>query len=292
MTFICAEIGINHNGSVEIAKKLIEAAKWAGADAVKFQKRTVTTVYAGQLDQPRESPWGTTLGAQKYGLEFSRHQYDQIDSFCQNIKMPWFASAWDEESLHFLREYDLPWHKIASAMATNIPFVRAVAKEKKPTFLSTAMCTNEDVARAAVEFRNGWAGKLTLMHCIGTYPAAEVDLNLRAMLGLRARFNLPVGYSGHEASVSPSVMAALMGAVAIERHITLDRSMYGSDQAASLEPGGFKTLVDQVRKIPVVLGDGIRRITEAELKVAKKLRYWQWSENSDETPRVAARAGR
>jgi len=270
MTFIIAEIGINHNGSLDLAKRLIDAAGMCGADAVKFQKRTVDVVYQGHLDDPRESPWGTTLGDQKRGLELSEADYDAIAKHCRHSEMPWFASAWDIHSLRFLRKYDLPYNKIASAMATNNSLLAAVRKEGKPVFLSTAMCTDTDIGNA-LRLLDGCS--LTLMHCVGTYPAAERDLNLRMIDTLR-RWDRPVGYSGHETSVSPSVMAAVLGAVAIERHITLDKSMYGSDQAASLEPVAFKTMVEQIRKIPNVMGDGVKRITEEEAKVAKKLRYW------------------
>src|SRR5215472_11373990 len=273
MTFIVAEIGINHNGSLDLAKKIIDAAKWAGADAVKFQKRTVATVYAKELEKPRESPWGDTVGAQKYGLELSRNAYDEIDRYCQSIKLPWFASAWDEESLKFLSVYDLPYNKIASAMVTNIPFVQAVAKEKKPVYMSTAMCNAEMIERARANLELHCP--ITLMHCVGMYPCPEPLLNLRCIPTLRETFGLPVGYSGHENSVSPSVDAVVLGAVAVERHLTTDRSMYGSDQPASLEPHGFKQLVDSIRKIPIVLGDGIKKFTEGEKEIAKKLRYWE-----------------
>jgi N-acetylneuraminate synthase len=271
MTMIVAEIGINHNGNLDIARKLIEAARWAGADAVKFQKRTVGTVYAGQLDQPRESPWGKSLGGQKRGLEFDRLQWDLLISYCNSIKMPVFASAWDIEALDFIRKYDFPYNKIASAMVTNLPFVDAVSREEKPTLISTAMCTEKDISDALLTFQS----EVTLMHCVATYPAREEDLNLNCIIWLRKTFGTMVGYSGHEASVSPSVLAALLGAWVIERHITLDRSMYGSDQAASLEPIAFWNLVNQIRKIPQVLGDGVKRILPAEQEVAKKLRYWE-----------------
>lgn len=274
MTFIIAEVGINHNGSLDLAKKIIDAAKWAGADAVKFQKRTVATVYGEQLALPRESPWGHTTGAQKYGLEFNRHQYDEIARHCKSVGISWFCSAWDIEALDFLKPYDCPWNKIASAMVTHHDFVVAVSKERKSTFMSTAMCNGAQIehARATLELRGC---PLTLMHCVGVYPCPESQLNLRCITTLRDTFGLPVGYSGHEASVSPSVVAVVLGAVAVERHITLDRTMYGSDQAASLEPHGFKQLVDTIRKVPVVLGDGIKKMTEAEQSVAKKLRYWE-----------------
>lgn len=275
MTFLIAEIGINHNGNLDTAKKLIDAAQWAGADCIKFQKRTIDIVYAGQLDKPRESPWGKTNGDQKRGLEFSELQYDLIASYCESIKMPWFASAWDIPSLEFLRKYNLPWNKVASAMIKNIEFLAAVSWEHKPTFISTAMCDYDDIERALKIFsKNISSSSLTLMHCVGTYPCAEEDLNLQMIPTLQKRYIYPVGYSGHEASVSPSLIAAALGATAIERHITIDRSMYGSDQAASLEPTGFREMVNMIRKLPAILGDGVKRILPAEAEVAKKLRYW------------------
>jgi N-acetylneuraminate synthase len=280
--FITAEIGINHNGVVETAKKLIEAAKWAGADAVKLQKRTVAVVYADELDKPRESPWGKTLGDQKFGLELNREQYDQIDRYCEQLGIPWYASAWDLEALEFLSRYTCKWNKIASAMATHWPLVAAVAAQKKPTFLSTAMCSDQQVAQALSYFD---AVPCTLMHCIGVYPAQEWMLNLRAIPALKEKFGVTVGYSGHEVSVSPSVIAVVLGAVAVERHITIDRAMYGSDQAASLEPHGFKSLVEQIRKVSLVLGDGVRKILPAEEEVAAKLRYFDRSNYAQETRR-------
>ncbi len=272
MTLIVSEIGINHSGSLDLAKKLISASKWAGADLVKFQKRNVEIVYAGQLDQPRESPWGNTLGDQKRGLELSESDYDAIDEHCKEVGIPWFASAWDLESLVFLRKYDLPFNKIASAMVTNLQFVQAVANEGKPTFMSTAMCTPVDILKALRHFHDN--AQLTLMHCVGTYPCPEEDLNLKMIPAMQADYKYNVGYSGHEASVSPTVMAVVLGAVAVERHITLDKSMYGSDQAASLEPVQFWHMCNEIRKIPVCLGDGVKRITPGEAAVAKKLRYW------------------
>ena len=273
MTFVVAELGINCNGSLEIAKKLIDASKWVGANAVKFQKRTVDIVYEGQLDKPRESPWGKTNGDQKYGLEFSQSEYDQIDAYCKSIGIPWFASAWDIPSLEFLKRYDCKWNKIASAMATNWEFVHQVGLEHKPTFLSTGMCDLPEIATAALGLQE-LGCDVTLMHTVSTYPADETTLNLNCIRSLQERFNLPVGYSGHEASVSPSVVAVALGAVAIERHITLDRAMYGSDQAASLEPIGFYNMVQQIRKIPAMLGNGNKVILPAEAEIAKKLRYW------------------
>ncbi len=272
MTIIVAEIGINHNGSLEMCRKLMDAARWAGADYVKFQKRTVDIVYAGHLEDHRESPWGNTLGDQKRGLELDETDYKAIQWHSEAIGLPWFASAWDIPSLHFLRQFNLPFNKIASAMVTNDEFVGAIAAEPQPVIMSTAMCTFSDI-NYALRMLNG--KEVTIMHCVGTYPCLEEELNLKMITELKRRYpDNRIGYSGHEASVSPSVVAAALGAEVIERHITLDRSMYGSDQAASLEPHGFKTMVDQIRKLPEIMGDGVKRITSDEAKVAKKLRYW------------------
>lgn len=268
--FIIAEIGINHNGNIDLAKHLIDAARWCGADAVKFQKRTVELVYKGQLDTYRESPWGTTLGEQKLGLEFGRKEYDEIDRYCCQIEMPWFASAWDIYSLNFLKAYELPYNKIASAMATNKEFLKAIKEDGRKVILSTAMCDEHQIWEAA-----NTVNPICIMHCVGTYPAKEEDLNLSYITKLIRQYApIKIGYSGHESSVSPSVIAAALGAEFIERHITIDRAMYGSDQAASLEPVGFKSMVDQIRKLPAILGDGEKHILPAEEAVAKKLRYW------------------
>ena len=272
--FFIAEIGINHNGDVDIAKQLINQAKAAGCDAVKFQKRTIDIVYSPEvLAQKRDSPWGTTQREQKEGLEFDEQEYDIIEAHCRQLGIDWFASAWDIPSQHFLRRYDCKYNKIASAMATHLPFLKEVASEKKPTFLSTGMCSYEDIDRAVDVFRAAEC-PVMLMHTVSTYPAADSDLNLSAIHALRERYGLPVGYSGHETSVSPSIMAAMMGAMAIERHITLDRAMYGSDQAASLELPGLLSLLGSIRKIPESIGDGVKRVLPAEEMVAKKLRYW------------------
>jgi len=272
--YFIAEIGINHNGDIEVAKQLINQAKAAGCDAVKFQKRTINVVYtADVLAQKRESPWGTTQREQKEGLEFSAADYDEIDAHCKQLKIDWFASAWDIPSQQFLRRYNSKYNKVASAMATHLPFLKEVASEKKPTFVSTGMCTYDDVDRAVEIFKTAGC-PIMLMHTVSTYPAAEKDLNLSTMHALRDRYKLPVGYSGHEPSVSPSIMAAMMGAAAIERHVTLDRSMYGSDQAASLELPGLLSLLGSLRKIPECIGDGVKRVLPAEEGVAKKLRYW------------------
>jgi len=271
---IFAEIGINHNGDLATTRALIDMAKTAGCDAVKFQKRTLDIVYTPEvLATPRQSPWGTTTREQKAGLEFGKKEYDAIDAYCREKGIAWFASAWDIPSQDFLKQYDLPYNKIASAMATHLEFVEHVAKEKKPTFLSVGMCSYEDVDKAVATL-NKQDCPFVLMHTVSTYPSSEEDLNLRVIHELRQRYGVPTGYSGHEPSVSPSVMAAVLGAVVIERHITLDRAMYGSDQAASLEKIGLESMVAQIRKIPVVLGDGVKRITPAEVSVASKLRYW------------------
>ena len=272
--YFVAEIGINHNGDLDIAKQLINQAKAAGCDAVKFQKRTIDIVYTAEtLAQKRESPWGTTQREQKEGLEFNQADYDVIDAHCKQLGIEWFASAWDIPSQHFLRRYKLNYNKVASAMATHLPFLKEVASEKKPTFLSTGMCIYEDIDNAVEIFKTAGC-PVMLMHTVSTYPAAEKDLNLAAMHALRQRYGVPVGYSGHEPSVSPSIMAAMMGAMAIERHITLDRAMYGSDQSASLELPGLLTLMGSIRKIPECIGDAVKRVLPAEEAVAKKLRYW------------------
>ena len=273
--YFVAEIGINHNGSVDLAKKLIDMAKETGCDAVKFQKRSIDIVYSPEvLNQPRESPWGTTQRAQKEGLEFGEKEYNEIDAYCRKVGIDWFFSAWDIESQKFMRRYDVKLNKIASAMLTNLPFLELVAAERKPTLISTGMCEWPQIDTAVEVFRKHKC-PIVLMHTLSTYPSPEEELNLSVIHALRKRYGLPVGYSGHEPSVSPSVIAAMMGAVAIERHITLNRSMYGSDQAASLESAGLRSLLVRLRQIPVVVGDGVKRFDKAEQGVAKKLRYWE-----------------
>jgi N-acetylneuraminate synthase len=273
--FFIAEIGINHNGDIELAKKIIRIAKTCGCDAVKFQKRTIDTVYsAEELNKYRESPWGTTQREQKQKLEFGRDEYDQIDRYCREIGIEWFASAWDFDSLEFLRRYDCPYNKVASALCTYTTFVKEVAKEKRPTFVSVGMCTDEQIDSVVEIFRESNC-PIILMHTVSEYPAPLDALNLQAIHRLRARYGLPVGYSGHEPNVAPSLIAAAYGAVAIERHVTLDRTMYGSDQAASLSAQGLSMLVNQLRTIPRVTGDGERIITEKEKQIAQKLRYFE-----------------
>jgi N-acetylneuraminate synthase len=273
--YVIAEIGINHNGDLSIAKELIDEAVAAGCDAVKFQKRNIELVYSKtELDKPRESPWGDTQRAQKEGLEFSKSDYDVIDAYCKSKEIEWTASAWDLDSLEFIEKYAPPFHKIASALTTNLEFVSAVAKLNRTTFMSTGMCTDDQIGHAVEIFKENGT-KLMLMHTVSTYPSDLRDLNLLLIPELREKYGCPVGYSGHEPNVSPTLVAASLGAVAIERHITLSRAMYGSDQAASLEPAGLRSLVGSLRKIPEVRGDGVRKPIPAEAPIAKKLRYWE-----------------
>lgn len=273
--FIIAEIGINHNGEINIARKLIDMAKAAGCDAVKFQKRTIEIVYTKEfLDSPRESPWGTTQREQKEKLEFGKKEYDAIDAYCREKGIDWFASAWDLESQKFLRQYDLKYNKIASAMATYLPLAEMVAEERKPTFISTAMCTFDDVDRVIAVFKKH-SCPFTLMHSVAVYPAGDEELNLLTIRALKERYGCDVGYSGHEVGVVSSVLAVALGAVAIERHITLDRAMYGSDQAASLEKHGIELVVRDCRLVSAMMGDGVKRTLDREVQNAKKLRWFQ-----------------
>jgi len=272
---IIAEIGINHNGVINVAKQLIDMAKDCGCDAVKFQKRTIDVVYSKELlDSPRESPWGTTQRAQKEVLEFGKEEYDIIDNYCRQQTIDWFASAWDIESQKFLRQYKLKYNKVASPMLTNIPLIEVIAEEGKHTFISSGMSTYDDIDKAVYIFRKHKC-PFTLMHCQSAYPAPDGDLNLLCIKTLKERYNCGVGYSGHEVSPMPSIVAAALGAVAIERHITLDRAMYGSDQAASLEFRGLQILVSNAKNIPVFLGDGIKKVSEEEESIAAKLRYFR-----------------
>ena len=273
--FMIAEIGINHNGVINIAKQLIDMAKKCGCDAVKFQKRTIDVVYSKELlDSPRESPWGTTQRAQKEALEFGKEEYDIIDNYCKQQKIDWFASAWDIESQMFLRQYNLKYNKVASPMLTHLPLLEVIAEEGKHTFISTGMSTCDDIDKAVDIFRKHEC-PFTLMHCQSAYPAPDGDLNLSCIKTLKERYNCDVGYSGHEVSPMPSIVAAALGAVAIERHITLDRAMYGSDQAASLEARGLQVLVSNAKSIPKYLGDGVKKVSQEEQSLAAKLRYFR-----------------
>lgn len=272
---IIAEIGINHNGDINIAKKLIDMAIKTGCDAVKFQKRTVDIVYPEEvLNQKRESPWGSTQREQKEGLEFSEQEYDEIDTYCKSKKIEWFASAWDLKSLEFLDKYKLSNNKIASAMLTNESFLIETAKRKIHTYISTGMSDINTIENSVNIFKK-YQCDFTLMHTVSTYPCPEDQLHLININYLKEKFKCKVGYSGHESSPAPSVYAASLGAVCIERHITLDRSMYGSDQSASLEETGLKILVDIVRKLPIIIGVKKNNILDIEKDIAKKLRYWE-----------------
>jgi N-acetylneuraminate synthase len=273
MVFITAEIGINHNGDINIAKKLIDVAVRTGCDAVKFQKRTVDRVYSKEiLDSPRESPWGTTTRDQKLGLEFGKKEYDVINSYAKEKGIEWYASAWDLDSQLFLRNYNLKHNKIASAMLTNLELVNAVAEEKKYTFISTGMSSMDQISNAVEVFRKHRC-PFELMHCNSSYPMKPLEANLNCIKSLREKFKCDVGYSGHESmGYLICTTAVALGATSIERHITIDRSMYGSDQAASLEEKGLDRVVRDIRLIGTVLGDGIKKIWPSEIPVMKKLR--------------------
>ena len=273
MVFIVAEIGINHNGDVELAKKMIDVAKNVGCDAVKFQKRTVEKVYSKEvLDSPRDSPWGKTTREQKLGIEFGQREYDEIDKYCFLHDMEWYASAWDVDSQKFLRQYNLKHNKIASAMLTHHKLLETVAEEKKLTFISTGMSTMDEV-RKAVEIFKKHDCPFELMHCNSAYPMDISEANLLCIPALKKEFNCNVGYSGHEvAGYLICVSAVLLGATSIERHMSLDRTLYGSDQVASLEPLGWVRLVRDIRNIKQILGDGKKRVWDSELPAKEKLR--------------------
>jgi N-acetylneuraminate synthase len=278
--FVIAEIGINHNGDLGIARKLIDVAVDAGADAVKFQKRTIDLVYTREfLESPRESPWGTTQRAQKEGLEFGEAEYREIDRYCRERRIDWFASAWDLESQRFLRRFDLKYNKIASAMIVYEDLLREVASEKRHTFISTGMSVEREIDRAVGIFSSAGC-PFELLHCVSTYPMNDDDANLNRIAVLRQRYGCKVGYSGHEVGLTVSIAAAALGVATIERHITLDRAMYGSDQAASVEPDGFRRLVRAIRTVERAMGDGRIDIQEKEVPIAVKLRShvpWQSS---------------
>ena len=273
MVFITAEIGINHNGDISIAKKLIEIAKNAGCDAVKFQKRDVEKVYSKEiLNQPRESPWGTTQRDQKLGLELSLKEYSTIDKYCKKKIIPWFVSCWDVGSQIQMRKFKTKYNKVASAMLVHNKLLKTIAEEKKYTFISTGMSTLKDIEKAVKIFRK-FKCPFELMHSHSAYPMKPEEANLKLISVLKNKFKCKVGYSGHETgSYLICVTAALLGATSIERHITLDRTMYGSDQAASLEPGGLFRLVRDLREIENIIGDGKKRIWDSELPAKEKLR--------------------
>ena len=269
--YVIAEIGINHNGDIDLAKRLISVAIAAGCDAVKFQKRTIDVVYtADELSKPRENPFGTTNGDLKWGLEFDEEDFVEIDSFCKSAKMPWFVSAWDEGSVEVInKNFNVPCFKIASASLTDDQLLRHTRATGKPIILSTGMSTYSEIDHAVEVL-----GKkdLILMHATSTYPANYDELNLKAIPTMRERYGIPIGYSGHETGIPTSVAASVLGACMVERHITMDRAMWGSDQSASLEPNGISRLVRDIRLCEQSMGDGVKRVYEREVPIIKKLR--------------------
>lgn len=270
--FIIAEIGINHNGSMDLAKKLIDGAVESGCNAVKFQKREINSVYTKeQLDTKRESPWGITNRDQKEGLEFSEEDYDEIDRYCKKKNIDWFASAWDLKSLKFLDKYNLKYNKVASAMLGHKEFIEEVAKRKKYTFISTGMSTLNEIEEVVKIFRK-YDCLFELMHCNSTYPMKDEDANLKVIRLLRDTFDCPIGYSCHSTGVILPALAVMYNVTSIEKHITLDRAMYGSDQSASLELPGLKKMVEYVRVAEKAKGKGIKDMSIAEVNVRVKLR--------------------
>ena len=268
--FIIAEIGINHNGSLVTAKKLINIAHLFGCDAVKFQKRTVDKVYTKEeLMMPRQSVFGDTNGDLKYGLEFGYGEYKEIDRYCRELGILWFASAWDVESVDFLENFGVCAHKISSACITDIELLNHIKKTNKPVLVSTGMSTMDEIENALSILGTD---NTILLHCTSTYPTQNNEINLKVIPLLKEKFDCPVGYSGHEKGIVPSTIAVVMGACTVERHITLDRTMWGSDQAASLEPEGLRKLVRDIRNVKDFMGDGIKKVYESELPIKKKLR--------------------
>tara|TARA_X000000950_G_C13686518_1_gene566172 strand:+ start:22 stop:873 length:852 start_codon:yes stop_codon:yes gene_type:complete len=273
--FLIAEIGINHNGKISLAKKLIDLAKKTGFDAVKFQKRTpeITTPKSKANDQ-RETPWGKISYLDyKKKIEFEKKEFDIIDKYCRKKNIHWFASPWDIKSSMFLKQYKLKFNKIASPMLTNLDLLVHVSKQKKFTFISTGMSRMKDVENAVKIFRKNKC-KFAILHCVSTYPCKEEDLNLKLIHKYKKKFNSEIGYSGHEKSVSPSLMAVCMGATIVERHITLDRTMWGTDHASSLEENGMRNLVELIRKFQVCIGDGKKKFLKSEKIKLKENKYW------------------
>ena len=273
--FLIGEIGINHNGSLKIAKELILFAKKTGFDAVKFQKRTPEiTTPKDKMDTLRETPWGTmTYLKYKKKIEFGKKEYDVIDKFCKKLNIIWFASPWDIPSNNFLNQYKLRYNKIASPMLTNLALLNAVAKQKRFTFISTGMSKLSDVQTAIQIFKKHKC-KFNLMHCVSAYPCNDENLNLKMIQVYKKKFKVEVGYSGHEKSVSPSLMAACLGATSIERHITLDRTMWGTDHSASLERNGMRTFVNYIRRFEKIIGDGKKKFLQSEKDKLKENKYW------------------
>ncbi len=268
--FVLAEIGINHNGDLDLARRLIESAAESRCDAVKFQKRTIEVVYTPQeLMHPRENPFGTTNGDLKRGLEFDHNEYAEIDRVCRALDIAWFASCWDERSVDFIETFDPPCYKIASASLTDDSLLRHCRGTGRPIILSTGMSSIEQIDRAVEVLGRE---NLILMHCTSTYPSSLEELNLRVIQSLMERYDVPVGYSGHEVGLSTTLAAVVLGACVIERHITLDRAMWGSDQAASVEPHGMARLVKDIRAVEIAMGDDVKRVYESEVPIMRKLR--------------------
>lgn len=268
--FIIAEIGINHNGSLELAKKLIDMAVKAGCDAVKFQKRTVDIVYTKEeLAKERQSVFGTTNGDLKRGLEFGFDEYSEIDKYCKEKGILWFASCWDENAVDFIDQFDVPCYKIASASLTDDNLLKHTKSKGKPILLSTGMSTMEEI-RHAVDILG--KDNLVIYHCTSTYPSNAEETNLGVIHALKDEFDCPIGYSGHERGITPSVVAVAMGACSVERHITTDRTNWGSDQAASLEFTGLSHMIRDIRQLPDLLGDGIKIVYDREVPIKEKLR--------------------
>jgi len=268
--FAIAEIGINHNGDLDIAKKLISAAMLAGCDAVKFQKRTVDLIYTPEeLAMLRENPFGPTNGDLKRGLEFGYEQYRELNEYCKSQRILWFASCWDKGSVDFIEQFNPPCYKIASACLTDDELLRRHRQDGRPIILSTGMSTLEQIDHAVEVL--GTKDRL-LMHCTSTYPAKPEEWNRNVIAMLKKRYGVPIGYSGHEVGLATSMADVVLGACMVERHITLDRAMWGSDQAASVEPHGFARLVRDIRVIEKAMGDGVKRVFESEIPIIKKLR--------------------
>lgn len=270
-TYVIAEIGINHNGSLDLAKRMIDGAVLAGCDAVKFQKRTPEIcVPKDQWNIERDTPWGRmTYIDYRHKVEFTKADYAEIDRYCKERNLTWFASPWDEVAVDFLEGFQTPVYKVASASVTDLPLLRRIARTKRPVILSTGMSTLDEIDRAVETLSTE---NLMLLHATSSYPAPLEDLNLRMIPALQDRYGVPVGYSGHETGLAPTLAAVAMGACIVERHLTLDRAMWGTDQAASVEVGGMMRLVSNIRDVERSFGDGVKKVTDNELKIAKKLR--------------------
>ena len=273
--FLIAEIGINHNGSIQLAKKLIDLAKNYGFDAVKFQKRNPDVSTPEYLKETiRSTPWGEiTYLKYKKKIEFGYKEFKEIDKYCKKKKIIWFASAWDIESQKFLKKFNLKYNKVASAMLTNFKLIEEIAKEKRKTLISTGLATLKDIEKCVKIFKKAKC-KFVLMHCVSAYPCPPEKLNLNTIISLKKKFKCEIGYSGHETSVSPTILAYYLGAKYIERHITLDRSMWGTDQSASLSEPGIKNLTNIINKTKKIFGNGKKVFSKDEKNLLKKFKYW------------------